>query len=118
MSAVLVVGLRLGALSPIVAASSPVEPTDAQLEEILKKGKITRKEQIGTGVTKPPRLWIELDGVTVSPSYKSVNRESRGLTRFASGRSELNFTDSFHYERAAYRLDRAIGLGMVPVTVV
>lgn len=100
----------------VAASDEPL--SDAEIELILAKGKITRKEDVGAGVTQPKRLWIERDGVTLSASYKSVDLQRRGVTRFASGKSEVNFTDSYRYERAAYLLDRELGLGMVPVTVV
>lgn len=107
-----------GLATAALAASNPEELSDSDLEMVLKKGKITRKEDIGTGVTQPLRLWIEMDGVTVSASYKDVDYEKRGVTRFTGGNAELNFTDSYRYERAAYLLDRELGLDMVPVTVV
>ena len=111
-------GLAAGWIAVSFAASTRAALSDAELETILREGKITRKEAIGTGVTNPMRFWIELDGVIVSASFKDVDYVKRGRTRFASGNTELNFTDSFKYERAAYLLDRELGLGMVPVTVI
>lgn len=101
-----------------LATASPAGLSDAELETVLSRGKITRREYIGTGVTNPMRLWLERDGTTVSASYKDVDLQPRGVTRFGSGKTELNFTDSYKYERAAYLLDRELGLGMVPVTVI
>jgi len=119
----LVVGLASLGLAavqtlPSLAASTPGELTDAELEVILSKGKIIKRENIGAGVTNPVRLWLQRDGNTVSASFKDVDFERRGMTRFASGNSELNFTDSYKYERAAYLLDRELGWRMVPVTVI
>lgn len=101
-----------------VAESRPADLSDSDLERVLRKGKIIKREDIGTGVTKPMRFWLELDGITVSASYKDVDYEKRGVTRLTSGNAEFNFTDSYRYERAAYLLDRELGLGMVPVTVI
>lgn len=113
-----ILGFAAGLCLPSWAASTDRDLTDAELEVILSKGKIIKKEDIGTGVTNPMRLWVQRDGIAVSASYKNVDFEHRGVTRFASGNAELNFTDSYKYERAAYLLDRELGLGMVPVTVI
>jgi len=116
--AILSLVVLCGLLGAGTWASGSAELTDGELETVLRRGKITRKEDIGEGVTLPKRLWIELDGVAVSASFKDVDIQKRGMTRFASGNAELNFTDSYKYERAAYLLDRELGLGMVPVTVI
>jgi len=118
LGAVLAFGIVGGLTSLGAASSAPAGLSDSELEEVLSQGKVTKREDIGTGVTQPMRLWLELDGVTVSAAYKDVEIEKRGVTRFSRGNSELNFSDSYRYERAAYLLDRQLGLGMVPVTVI
>ncbi len=114
----ILLALVFGAMLSLPSGAVEIALSDSELERVLAKGKITRREDIGTGVTKPMRLWLELDGVTVSASYKDVDYAKKGVTRLRSGAFELNFTDSYKYERAAYLLDRELGLGMVPVTVV
>ncbi len=69
------------------------------------------------GVTLPDRLWLEHDGYRISAAFKHLDFERKGLTHFEKAPPELNFKDSFRYERAAYLLDRLLGLQMVPVTV-
>ncbi len=49
--------------------------------------------------------------------FKYVNLIRPGLYILSDGSMENNFSDRFHYERAAYLLDRELGLGMVPVAV-
>jgi hypothetical protein len=50
--------------------------------------------------------------------FKYVDEVRWGVTRFGSGSREIHFSDSYRYERAAYLLDRELGLRMVPVTVI
>ena len=51
------------------------------------------------------------------PPSSMCTPRSAGFTRFEGGRSELHFSDSFRYEPAAYRVDRMLGLAMVPPAV-
>ena len=88
------------------------------IERALLEGEIVDSEPLGTGVTRSERVWLEYEELTLSAGFKSVDVRRRGRTRFSSGRSELNFSDSYRYERAAYLLDQLLGLEMVPVTVV
>ena len=77
-------GIALGVTSASFAASEAADLSDSDIERVLSKGKITKKEDIGTGVTNPLRFWIELEGVTVSASFKDVDYESARVTRSAS----------------------------------
>jgi len=88
-------GIALGVTSASFAASAAADLSDSDIERVLSKGKITKKEDIGTGVTNPLRFWIELEGVTVSASFKDVDYEKRGVTRSASGNAELSLADSW-----------------------
>ncbi len=91
--------------------------SDREMETILLEGRIVDRESLDVGVTLPDRLWLEHDGRRVSAAFKYFDFERKGLTRFESAPPELNFKDSYRYERAAYLLDRLLGLQMVPVTV-
>jgi hypothetical protein len=76
-------GLAVEWITVSHAATPLTDLSDAELEKVLSKGKITRKEAIGTGVTNPKRFWIERDGVTVSASFKdwtTRNAAGRGLS--------------------------------------
>ena len=90
---------------------------DAGLAGFLREAPVVSWREIGSGVTKPLRLELEEDGARRSAAFKFEHTEIKGLTRFEKAPPELNFTDSYLYDRAAYLLDRELGLGMVPVTV-
>jgi hypothetical protein len=96
---------------------APAALTDAQVERILLEGRIVEIEDVGAGVTKPQRVTLELDGVQRRAIFKSLDVQKRGITRMAGAPPEMNYSDSYLYERAAYLLDRELGLGMVPVAV-
>jgi hypothetical protein len=57
---------------------------------------------IGTGVAKPQRLTLELDGVVRRACFKKIDVKEQ---------------DSWRHEIAAYELDKLLGLGRVPPTV-
>jgi hypothetical protein len=127
----LIFGLVLAAIAAMCAAAVSSESvaadrpdhspgkslTNAETERILRKGRIVRSERIGVGVTNPLKLWLELDGLTFTAAFKDLDYRRRGVTRFQQGGAELNFTDSYLYERAAYLLDRHLGIEMVPPAV-
>jgi len=88
---------------------------DRRVEEALLKGKIVEQEALSDGITHPVRLTLRHGGVELRAVYKNVDEETRGATR--STMIEEHFTDRYVYEVAAYRLDRLLGLGFVPPTV-
>jgi hypothetical protein len=100
----------------VVALAEPL-PSDEEIAEFLRNAEITHSEEIGTGITQPYRLTLERDGTQRTAAFKYVDDFTPGLTRFRSG-AEMNFSDSYKYDRAAYLLDRQLGLGMVPVAVI
>lgn len=77
----------------------------ARWEELLKKGKIVKKQNLGEGVTKPKRLFLKKGEMEGSGVWKSPTSTDAGLF------------DKWQCEVAAYRLDKLLGLGMVPPTV-
>jgi hypothetical protein len=76
-----------------------------QWEEFLKTADIVKSELIGEGVTKPWKLLLKKGAIEKKAAWKNPE-EKHG-----------DFVDSWKYEIAAYRLDKFIGLNMVPVTI-
>ena len=76
-------------------------------EEFLKAADITASEQLtgSDAVTKPYKLTLEKDGVVRFGLWKNIDGRPGG------------YVDSWKYEIAAYKIDRLIGLDMVPPTV-
>jgi hypothetical protein len=101
---VLVGSLASSAL--VYAQFTPEELAERpQWEHFLKKAKIVKGETVGEGVTKAKKLLLRREGVEAYGIWK----------RPTSLGAELY--DKWQCEIAAYRLDKLLGLGMVPPTV-
>jgi hypothetical protein len=74
-------------------------------EEFLKTAPILRSEEIGEGVTKPYAVYL-----------KNGDAEQKACWKNPSG-IQAGFLEGWQYEIAAYRLDKLVGLDMIPPTV-
>lgn len=80
----------------------------ARWEEYLKTADITKEEQPWKGrqaVTNPWEVTLEKDGVTKKAIWKDCEGRMKG------------YVENWKWEIAAYKLDRYLGLNMVPPTV-
>jgi hypothetical protein len=108
-AAVLVVSLALALVAappPLSAQFLPeqIAQREAQ-EEFLLTADIVRFEPIGEGVTKPFKLYLQKGDVEGKAAWKNPHGEMGG------------YLEGWQYEIAAYRLDKLIGLNMVPPAV-
>jgi hypothetical protein len=87
-------GVRSGESQPL----EPLWPNAEEIEAFLKKAEITDREKLGTGVTNPEKVTLELDGETRYAIFKKVDKDH----------------DSWRCEVAAYQLNKLLQLGMVP----
>jgi hypothetical protein len=91
--------------------------TPEQKESFLLNAKVVASHELGTGKTHPWRLTLSDGSLTHDAAFQSVDIRKQ-MEKFASGRSELNFRDSYHYNIAGYELAKLLGLDdMVPATV-
>jgi len=74
---------------------------DADVEEFLKTAQVVWKDEVGSGSTRPVQIGLADDGRRAKAIFKVVDEDGR---RYA-------------HEVAAYKLDRLLGLGMVPTAV-
>ena len=74
-------------------------------EEFLRTAEIVDFKEIGEGVTKPYKLYL-----------KQGEREAAACWKNPSGMT-FGFLEGWRFEIAAYRLDKLIGLNMVPPAV-
>jgi len=107
------------ALAALWACALPATAAadDAAIEALLREARVVSVEEIGSGVTRPMKVLLELDGEQRQAAFKTVELHYTRRTRFSEEGFKLNFTDDYRYERAAYLLDRYLGLDMVPVVV-
>ena len=74
-------------------------------EDFLRTAKILRGENIGEGVTKPKRLFLKKGEMEATAVWKSPTG------------TDARLFDKWQCEIAAYRLDKLLGVNMVPPTV-
>ena len=95
-------------------AAAPVL-SDTEAERFLKEAKIVKTKGIGKGVTGSVRATMTDGTLTHDAQIQTIDEKKAQFD--APGATEFNFQDSWKFNVAAYRVDRLIGLQMVPVTV-
>jgi len=103
----------------VAAASLPAAAAvhdDPAMERFLLEGRIVGDKDAGGGITRSRRVTLSLDGLEHDAHVQTID-ETKPMANLEHG-PEIDFRDSYLNNVAAYRLDRLLGLGMVPVTVV
>ena len=114
--AIILALLAAGTLVLPVAAQDSAVRTPADIEQFLQTAEIVGAELIGKGVTNSWRLTLSDGTTTHDAAFQSINLH-KPVARLGQ-RTELQFKDSYHFNIAAYRLARLLGLDdMVPVSV-
>jgi hypothetical protein len=113
----IVVCLLVALALPAASRADEPELTREQMAEFLRTAQVIGSKGTSKGVTRPRRLTLS-DGRITQDALFQVIDEEKAVQRFAGGRTEINWRDSWVFNVAAYRLAELIGLGdMVPVTV-
>ncbi len=98
------------------AADEPALTKD-QIKDFLLHAKVVASKQTAKGVTQPWRLTLSNGTITHDASYQAIDEHKPSAT-LSSGRTEMNFVDSYKYNIAAYALAELLGLDdMMPVYV-
>ena len=90
--------------------------TDGQKEAFLLEGAVVRTKSAGSGITGSLRATLRKDGFEHDAHIQVIDQAKQFEN--LDGGLDVDFRDSYRNDVAAYRLDRLLGLGMVPVTVV
>ncbi len=86
---------------------------DAEIEAFLTTARVASIDELGSGSTRPMRVALADNGRRSRAIFKTIDiKRSAGSDESIQPRPE-----SYSYEVAAYRIDRLLGLGMVPPTV-
>jgi hypothetical protein len=106
------------ALMPLAAtAADDTQLTKEQIKQFLQTAPVIKSKQGGAGTTHPWRLTLSDGTITHDASFQPIDIHKSEM-RLESGRSEIDFTDSYRYNIAAYQLAELVGLDdMLPVYV-
>ncbi|QFU74894.1 hypothetical protein EY643_04145 [Halioglobus maricola] len=91
---------------------------DAELEAFMRTAPASNVEDIGTGVTNPWRV-TQTQGDFSNDAvfkYEDTNPGMQDAKKYISRR--YNDSDRYQYDVAAYKLDRMLGMEMVPTAVI
>jgi hypothetical protein len=99
---------------PAASAATPLI-SDAEAERFLMNAKVVKSRSAGKGITGSIRATLT-DGTLTHDAHVQTIDEAKREFRSAQG-TEFNFRDSWTFNVAAYKIDRLLGLKLVPVSV-
>ena len=105
----------VASLPSAAPAAPPQQPAREEQERFLLRAKVIRRETLSVGITNSHRVTLDDGRMTHDAHFQSVNM-FKPRQETARG-TEINFRDSYKFNIAAYRLDKLLGLNMVPVSV-
>jgi hypothetical protein len=101
-------------VAPAAIAIAP-PPADAEIERFLLEGKVGDTHGTKKGITGAQRATLSTPTLTHDAQIQNIDESKR---EFRTDRGiEFDFRDSWTFNIAAYKIDRLIGLNMVPVSV-
>jgi hypothetical protein len=101
-------------VAPPAVAVAPL-PSDAEIERFLLEGKTGRTKGSKKGVTGTLQVSMSTETLTHDAQIQTIDEYKR---EFRTDRGvEFDFRDSWTFNVAAYKIDRLLGLNMVPVSV-
>ena len=88
--------------------------TDTEVEEFLLKAQVIKTKTTSKGITGSLQATLSDGKITHDAHIQTIDESKR---EFQTGKgTEFNFRDSWTFNVAGYKLDRLIGLNMVPVS--
>ncbi|MEP0202443.1 MAG: metallophosphoesterase [Halioglobus sp.] len=91
--------------------------SDVELEDFMRTAEVVSVKDIGTGITKPKRVSQSRDGVVNDAVFKYEDTHPGLESKSSYSPRRNNDADRYQYDVAAYKLDRMLGLQMVPTSV-
>jgi hypothetical protein len=102
--------------APAVEQKAAPALSDAEIEQFLLKAKILKTKGIKKGVTGSVRATLSDGKLTHDAHIQMVDERQQQFTG-NKGAVEFDFRDSWTFNIAGYRIDRLIGMNVVPVSV-
>ena len=96
-------------------AAAQAVPSTKQQERFLLEAEVVNVADAPGGVTGVLRATLRLGGTSHDASIQAIDEARQ--QKVVGNMTEIDFRDSYKNNVAAYRLDRMLGLGMIPVTV-
>lgn len=103
-----------GAVQAQATRASGARISEDQMIQFLLNAKVGRTKAASHGITGTLRATLSDGRLTHDASIQSID-EFKMTYQTAMG-TEFNFRDSWKFDVAAYKLDRMLGLNMVPVS--
>jgi hypothetical protein len=103
------------AAPPAQPAVKPAPLSDSEMERFLLKARVTKTRSAGKGITGSIKATMT-DGTLTHDAHIQTIDESKREFRSQQG-TEFNFRDYWGFNVAGYKIDRLIGLNLVPVSV-
>ncbi|UCF67928.1 MAG: metallophosphoesterase [Acidobacteriota bacterium] len=91
--------------------------SEPAIERLLREGRVVASEPLVESRSGAMKVLLDRDGQQLEAAFKIVDVRKLGVAREGRFAPEIMFTDTYRHDRAAYLLDRLLGLNMVPVTV-
>jgi len=90
--------------------------SDEAIEEFLRTATVESIEKIPTGVTRPKKVLLTLNGARAHAAFKYVEEKKKNVNQVIAGKRHTfrEWRDSHIYDVAAYHLDRLLELDRVP----
>lgn len=98
--------------APRQVGPRPAFMGDDELELFMAEARVVEIKDLGSGITRPQKVTLEKDGLRIHAIFKDVRHREQRL-----GNAIIEYADHWQNEIAAYRLDRMLGLDVVPVTI-
>lgn len=105
----------LGAQSPAPQTAATSSLSDAEIEAFLLKADVVKTKTTSKGITGSLRATLSDGKITHDAHIQDID-ESKREFKSMSG-TEFNFRDSWTFNVAGYKIDRLLGMNMVPVSV-
>jgi hypothetical protein len=104
------------AAPPAQASATAPKLTDAQIEDFLLHAKVIKTKGAKKGVTASLRATLTDGTLTHDAHIQDVDEHQQQFTG-SHGTTEFDFRDSWSFNVAGYKVDRLIGMNMVPPSV-
>jgi hypothetical protein len=99
----------------VLAQEQTTRRSRDQMEQFLLNANVVQRKTLGQGVTNSERATLSDGQIQHDAHIQSVDVQANTFT--SKRGTELNFKDSYKFNIAAYRLDKILGLNMIPVSV-